>query len=164
MTSLLDARPVVVCTVVWPISLKGTFSVSIIAVNLTNANRPFDIPSRLFTTCGGLWKVLSVQSTVSLSSVLKHELWLADWFQGTLIKHLEEHVLQGNLHSTDVMMYYTTVSFVVDIFSWCTCIMENEVWIAQLETWLYENHCALQTSFHDVFAKKFIMHDCISLV
>ena len=31
-------------------------------------------------------------------------------FQGTLIKHLEEHVLQGNLTSDDIMLYYTTVS------------------------------------------------------
>ena len=30
-------------------------------------------------------------------------------FQGTLIKHLEEHVLQGNLTQDDVMLYYTTV-------------------------------------------------------
>lgn len=30
--------------------------------------------------------------------------------QGTLIKHLEEHVLQGNMSRDDVMLYYTTVT------------------------------------------------------
>ena len=27
---------------------------------------------------------------------------------GTLIKHLEEHVIQGNRDSTDALLYYTT--------------------------------------------------------
>lgn len=31
-------------------------------------------------------------------------------FKGTLIKHLEEHVLQGNMTRDDIMLYYTTVS------------------------------------------------------
>lgn len=29
---------------------------------------------------------------------------------GTLMKHLEEHVLQGNINRDSIMMYYTTVS------------------------------------------------------
>jgi len=32
------------------------------------------------------------------------------YFKGTLIKHLEEHLLQGNMCRDDIMMYYTTVS------------------------------------------------------
>lgn len=30
-------------------------------------------------------------------------------FQGTLIQHLKEHVLHGNMTSSDVIIYYTTV-------------------------------------------------------
>ena len=30
-------------------------------------------------------------------------------FQGTLLKHLEEHVIQGNMTRDDIMLYYTTV-------------------------------------------------------
>lgn len=30
-------------------------------------------------------------------------------FQGTLIQHLKEHVLHGNMKSSDVLLYYTTV-------------------------------------------------------
>ena len=31
-------------------------------------------------------------------------------FQGTLIQHLKEHVLHGNMTRDDVIIYYTTVS------------------------------------------------------
>ena len=31
-------------------------------------------------------------------------------FQGTLLKHLEEHVIQSNMTREDIMLYYTTVS------------------------------------------------------
>lgn len=30
--------------------------------------------------------------------------------QGTLIQHLKEHVLHGNMGSGDILLYYTTVS------------------------------------------------------
>lgn len=29
--------------------------------------------------------------------------------QGTLIQHLKEHVLHGNMTSSDILLYYTTV-------------------------------------------------------
>lgn len=32
------------------------------------------------------------------------------FFQGTLLKHLEEHVIQSNMGRDDVFFYYTTVS------------------------------------------------------
>lgn len=32
------------------------------------------------------------------------------FFQGTLLKHLEEHVIQSNMARDDVFFYYTTVS------------------------------------------------------
>jgi acetoacetyl-CoA synthetase len=31
-------------------------------------------------------------------------------FQGTLIQHLKEHVILGNLSQDDIILYYTTVS------------------------------------------------------
>ena len=31
-----------------------------------------------------------------------------------MLKHLEEHILQSNMKSNDIMMYFTTVSFDVD--------------------------------------------------
>lgn len=30
--------------------------------------------------------------------------------QGTLIQHLKEHILHGNMSSSDIILYYTTVS------------------------------------------------------
>lgn len=30
--------------------------------------------------------------------------------QGTLIQHLKEHILHGNMTSSDIIFYYTTVS------------------------------------------------------
>ena len=30
--------------------------------------------------------------------------------QGTLIQHLKEHILHGNMTSSDIILYYTTVS------------------------------------------------------
>ena len=35
--------------------------------------------------------------------------------QGTLMKHLEEHILQSDMTRDDVMLYYTTVGFAVHI-------------------------------------------------
>lgn len=32
------------------------------------------------------------------------------FFQGTLIQHLKEHILHGNMTSSDIIMYYTTAS------------------------------------------------------
>lgn len=32
------------------------------------------------------------------------------FFQGTLIQHLKEHILHGNMTSNDIIMYYTTAS------------------------------------------------------
>ena len=34
------------------------------------------------------------------------------YLQGTLIQHLKEHLLHGNMNSNDVIFYYTTVSVV----------------------------------------------------
>lgn len=37
-------------------------------------------------------------------------------FQGTLLKHLEEHIIQSDMTRDDIMIYYTTVSQInVDI-------------------------------------------------
>ena len=47
------------------------------------------------------WRAVNRDVTASV--------YLCRLFQGTLIKHLEEHVLQGNLTQDDVMLYYTTV-------------------------------------------------------
>ena len=35
--------------------------------------------------------------------------------QGTLMKHLEEHILQSDMMRDDVMLYYTTVGFAVHV-------------------------------------------------
>ena len=35
-------------------------------------------------------------------------------FQGTLIQHLKEHILHGNMTSSDVIIYYTTVGAETD--------------------------------------------------
>jgi len=35
--------------------------------------------------------------------------------QGTLLKHIEEHLLQSDLRQTDVIFYYTTVRIAVKI-------------------------------------------------
>lgn len=37
-------------------------------------------------------------------------IFLSLFFQGTLIQHLKEHILHGNMTSSDVIMYYTTAS------------------------------------------------------
>ena len=44
------------------------------------------------------------------------------WYvQGTLLKHLEEHVVQGNMTRDDIMLYYTTVSCLHDICHFVCC-------------------------------------------
>ena len=44
--------------------------------------------------------------------------------QGTLIQHLKEHILHGNMTSKDVIFYYTTVSILSSsVYTYtCTCI------------------------------------------
>lgn len=38
--------------------------------------------------------------------------------QGTLIQHLKEHMLHGNMRSSDILLYYTTVCPVTCCPSW----------------------------------------------
>jgi hypothetical protein len=35
------------------------------------------------------------------------------YFQGTLMKHLEEHLIQSDMTRDDIMLYYTTVGIIV---------------------------------------------------
>lgn len=41
----------------------------------------------------------------------------AAYLQGTLIQHLKEHLLHGNMNRQDVIFYYTTVSNLWRFFS-----------------------------------------------
>lgn len=55
-------------------------------------------------------KAQHTQKLTALKVELKSDPELLCALQGTLIKHLEEHVLQGNMTRDDVLLYYTTVT------------------------------------------------------
>ena len=40
----------------------------------------------------------------------KNKIFLDFFFKGTLIQHLKEHILHGNMNREDVIFYYSTVS------------------------------------------------------
>jgi acyl-coenzyme A synthetase/AMP-(fatty) acid ligase len=50
---------------------------------------------------------------------------------GTLLKHLEEHVVQGNRDNTDVLLYYTTTGQIqpdyTELYISCVISLQTEV-------------------------------------
>jgi hypothetical protein len=50
---------------------------------------------------------------------------------GTLLKHLEEHVVQGNRDNTDVLLYYTTTGQIrpdyTELYTSCIMSLQKEV-------------------------------------
>ena len=55
-------------------------------------------------------------------------LFLSVFFsKGTLMKHLEEHQIQGNRTSDDVLMYYTTIGWMM--WNWMVKINLEKMYI-----------------------------------
>ena len=44
---------------------------------------------------------------------MQNYIYLGFFSKGTLMKHLEEHQIQGNRTSDDVLMYYTTIGWMM---------------------------------------------------
>ena len=58
-----------------------------------------------------VWYVLRIAYTVSVHLHVPSIIYLLHFhLQGTLIQHLKEHILHGNMTSNDVIFYYSTVS------------------------------------------------------
>lgn len=58
--------------------------------------------------------------------ILKNQVLLLNsniLLQGTLIKHLEEHILQGNVNQNDILLYYTTVKITLIIVELITFVL-----------------------------------------
>lgn len=58
--------------------------------------------------------------------ILKNQVLLLNsniLLQGTLIKHLEEHILQGNVNQDDILLYYTTVKITLIIVELITFVL-----------------------------------------
>ena len=56
------------------------------------------------------------------------KLYLSGFFsKGTLMKHLEEHQIQGNRTSDDVLMYYTTIGWMM--WNWMVKINLKQIYI-----------------------------------
>jgi len=49
--------------------------------------------------------------------------------QGTLIQHLKEHILQGNMTRDDKILYYTTVNHLVLIYSTAILVCSQTGWM-----------------------------------
>lgn len=54
--------------------------------------------------------ICKVSLNDSLHCIMKSEVFFIMYLQGTLIQHLKEHVLHGNMSRQDVIIYYTTVN------------------------------------------------------
>lgn len=46
---------------------------------------------------------------------------MSEYFQGTLLKHLEEHVLQECITKDDIMLFYTTAGWMM--WNWLVSVL-----------------------------------------